>query len=101
MAENSTSVEYNLDENSDSKGYKNEDIGDTESIVPDSDPDFLDIEISTVGSSEISSDHTDFWDEWDDNGHNAVNDATVIASANIPNWTTNLTDITIEPFFSG
>ena len=27
MAENNTSEEYNLDENSDSKGYKNEDIG--------------------------------------------------------------------------
>ena len=30
MAENSTSVEHNLDENSDSEGYKNEDIGDNE-----------------------------------------------------------------------
>ena len=33
MAENNTSVEYNLDENSDIKGYKNEDIGDIESII--------------------------------------------------------------------
>ena len=39
MAENSTSVEFNLDENSDSEGYKNEDIGDNGSVVPDSDPD--------------------------------------------------------------
>ena len=38
MAENNTSVEYNLDENFDSEGYKNEDIGDNESILPDSDP---------------------------------------------------------------
>ena len=37
MAENNNSVEYNLDENSESEGYKNEDIGDNESIVPDSD----------------------------------------------------------------
>ena len=60
MAENNTSVEYNLDENSDSEGYKNEDKGDNESIVPDSDPDSSDIEVSSVGSSEVSSDHTDF-----------------------------------------
>ena len=30
MAENNTSVEYNLEENSDSKGYKNEGIGDND-----------------------------------------------------------------------
>ena len=46
MAENNTSVEYNLDENSDSEGYKNKDIVDNESIVPDSDPDSSDIEVS-------------------------------------------------------
>ena len=33
MAENNTSVEYNLDENSASEGYKREDIGDNESTV--------------------------------------------------------------------
>ena len=98
MAENNTIVEYNLDENSDSEGYKNEDIGDNESIVPDSDPNYSDIEVSSVGSSEVSSDHTDLGDELDDNGPNTINDATVITNANIPNWTTNFTDITIEPF---
>ena len=98
MAENDTNVEYNLDENSDSKGYKNEGIGDNESIVPDSDPTSLDIEVLSVGSSEVSSDHTDFGDELDDNGPSTVNDATVTANANIPNWTTSFTDITIEPF---
>ena len=46
MAENSTIVEYNLDKNSDSEGYKNEDMGDNESVVPDSDPDSSDIEVS-------------------------------------------------------
>ena len=97
MAGNNTSVEYILDENSDSEGYKNEDKGDNESIVPDSDPYSSDIEVSSVESSEVSSDHTDFWDELDDNGPNTVNDATVTANANIPNWTTNFTDITIEP----
>ena len=38
MVENHTSAEYNLDENSDSEGCKNEDIEDNASIVPDSDP---------------------------------------------------------------
>ena len=37
-------------------------------------------------------------DEWDDNGPNTVSDATITASANIPNWTTNFTDIITEPF---
>ena len=95
MAENNTSVKYNLDENSDSEGYKNEDIGDNESIVPDSDPNSSDIEVLSVGSSEVSSDHTDVGDEWDNNGPNTANDATVAANENIPNWTTNFTDITI------
>ena len=82
---------------SDSEDYKNEDIGD-ESIGPDSDPDSSDIEDSSARSSEVSSDHTDFGDEWDDNGPNTINDATVTANANIPNWTTNFTDITTVPF---
>ena len=98
MVENNTSVEYNFDENSDCKSYKNADIGDNESVVPDSDPDSSDIEVSSVGSSEVSNDHTDFGDECDDNVPNTINGATVNASANIPNWTTNFTDITIEPF---
>ena len=51
-----------------------------------------------MGSSQISSDHTDFGDEWDDNGCININDATVTANANIPNWTTNFTHITTEPF---
>ena len=51
-----------------------------------------------MGSSEVTSVHTDFEDEWDDNGPNTVNDAIVTTNANIPNWTTNFTDITIKPF---
>ena len=43
MAENNTNVQYNFDENSDSDGYKNDDIEGNESIVPDSDPDSSDI----------------------------------------------------------
>ena len=84
MTENNTSVEYNLDENHDSEGYTNEDVGDNESTVPD--------------SSYVSSDHTDFGDELDDNGPNTVKDAAVTANTNIPKWTTNFTNITIEPF---
>ena len=49
-------------------------------------------------SSEVSSDDTDFGDELDDNDPNTINDATVTANANIPNLTTNFTDITVEPF---
>ena len=53
-------MEYNLNENSDCEGYKNEDIGDNESVIPDSDPDSSDIEVLSLASSEVSSDHTDF-----------------------------------------
>ena len=98
MAESNTSVEYNLDENSDSEGYKNEDIGEIESIGPDFNPISSDIEVLSAGSNEVSYDYTDFGDEWEDNGPSTVNDATVITNANISNWTTNSTDITIEPF---
>ena len=31
-------------------------------------------------------------------GPNTLNDATVTNNENIPNWTNNFTDITIEPF---
>ena len=56
------------------------------------------LKFHNVGSGEVSSDRTDFGDELDDNGPNTVDDATVTASANFPNWTTIFTDITIEPF---
>ena len=38
-----------------------------------------------------------FGDELDDDGPNVVNHATVTANANIPYWTTNLTDQATEP----
>ena len=79
-------MEYNLDENCYSEGYKNENIGDNESIVPASDQESSDNEVSSVGSSEICSNHTYFGDDWNDNGLNTVNDATVNANANIPSW---------------
>ena len=98
IAENNTGAEYNFDNNSDSEGYNNEGTGDNELIVPDSDPNCSDIEVSSVGSSEVSSDQTGFGNELDNNGPHTVNDATVAPSANIPNMTTIFTDITIEPF---
>ena len=97
MAENNTSAEYNCDENSSNEGYQNEDMGDSESIVPDTDPTSSDTEASSVGSIEVSSEHTDFRNECDDNWPNIVNDATVTANVNIPNWITNFTDRTLEP----
>ena len=72
IAENNTSAEYYL-ETSDCESYKNEGIGYNESVVPDSDPDSSDIEVSSRGCSEVSSDQSDFRDEWDDNGPNTVN----------------------------
>ena len=45
MAKNNTSVEYYPDENAEFEDYENKDAGDNESIVPDSDPDLLDIEV--------------------------------------------------------
>ena len=63
MAENNPRVAYNLDENFPNEGYKNEDIGDNESIGSNSDPSSSDIEVLPVGSSEVSSDYTDFRDE--------------------------------------
>ena len=66
-----------------------------ESIVPDSDPYSSDIEVSSMGSSDVSS---DFGEEWDNNEPNTVNDATVTANTNIPNWTTYFADITTQSF---
>ena len=58
----------------------------------------MDIDASSVQSREVSGDYTDIGDELDDDGPNTVNDATVTAKANIPNWTASFTDIIIEPF---
>ena len=98
MAETNTNSEYNLDESSNCEGYKNEDIGDHKSIILHLVPDSSDIEVSSVGSSEVSSGHTDFEHECDDNGPTTVNDTTHTTNSHIPNWTTNFTDIITEPF---
>ena len=98
MAEYNTSAEYNCDETSDFEGYNNEDIGENESLGPDSNPDSLIIELVLVGSSGVSSDYTDFGYKQVDNGPNTINNATVTANENIPNRTTNFTDITSMSF---
>ena len=71
-------------------------MGYNESIVPHSDSDTPDIEALSVGSSDISSDHTDLGNGQDDNRPNTHSDATVAANANIPNWTTSFTYKKIE-----
>ena len=98
MAETLLMLKYNPEEDSEFEGYNNEDIGDNESIAPDSDPDSSDTEVLSVGGSEVSSDHTDFGHKQNDNGPGIVDDATVTGNANIPNWTTNFTDIIIETY---
>ena len=55
MAEKNTRSEHNIDENSDFEGYNNKDVGDNESALPDSEPDSSHIEVSSVGSSEVSN----------------------------------------------
>ena len=52
------------------------------------------MEVSSVGSREASSDHTDFGDEWDDKELTLLMMTSVKANANIPNWTNYFTDIT-------
>ena len=55
MAEDQGSLDLNSDENSYFEGFNSDDIGDRESIVPDSDPGTSDIEISSVGSSDLTN----------------------------------------------
>ena len=87
-------MEYNLDKNSDSEAYGSEDIGDNESIVPDSEPNSSDIEVLSVSLVKFLVIILN-GDELDDNGPSTINDATVTANKNIHNWSTNFTDITI------
>ena len=61
MDEKDTSAECNPGENYDFEGFINDNIGDNEWVVPNFDPYSLDIEVSLVRSSEVSSDHTDLW----------------------------------------
>ena len=72
----------------DFEGFTEEDSADNISVVPDSDPDSSDIEVSSVGSSDIS----DFGESEDENAENLNADA--------PNstWTTNFGDVTVDPF---
>ena len=83
-------MEYNLDENSNSEGYKNEDTGDNVSTVLDSMPDSSDIEVLQLGLVKFLAIIL-IWG-MDGNGSNTVDTTTVTASANIPNWTTKFND---------
>ena len=69
----------------DCEGCKNEDIGDNEPSVLNSDMHLSDIEVSSVSSSDISRDHTDSRYERDDNGPNIVKEATVTVNLSISN----------------
>ena len=63
MAEDQGSIDLNSDENSHFEGFNSDDIGDRESIVPDSEPGTSDIEVSSVRSSDLS----DLGEEEDEN----------------------------------
>ena len=82
------SISEENSEISDFEGFTEEDLPVNISIVPDSDPDSSDIEVSSVGSSDIS----DFGESEDENVENL--------NANSPNltWTTNFEDVTVDPF---
>ena len=91
MAEDQGNIDLNSDENSDFERFNSDDIGDRESIVPDSDPGTSDIEISSVGSSDLS----DLGEEEDENAE--IDDGGGFDDVN-PIWTSNFSDITIHPF---
>ena len=80
MAENNISAEYIPDENSCFGSCHHEDTRNNRSLVPDSDRDSSNIEVSLVGLSDISSDYTDSGDKQDDNGPKTIYDITVTAN---------------------
>ena len=86
MAEDQGNIDFNSDENSDFKGFNSDDIGDRESIVPDSEPGTSDIDISSVGSSDLS----DLGEEEDENVE--IDDSGCVGDVN-PIWTNNFCDI--------
>ena len=73
---------------SDFEGFTEEDLAVNISVVPDSDTHSSDIEVSSVGSSDIS----DFGASEDENAENL--------NANVPNltWTTNFGVVTVDLF---
>ena len=88
MAGKMASISQENRDISDFEGCTEEDLAVNFSFIPDSDSDSSDIEVSSVGSSEIS----DFGESEDENVENL--------NANAPNliWTTNFGDITVDPF---
>ena len=91
MAEDQGSIDLNSDENSDFEGFNSDNIGDRKSIVPDSEPGTSDIEVSSVGSSDLSN----LGEEEDENAE--IDDGGGFGDVN-PIWTTNFSDINIHPF---
>ena len=76
---------------SDFEGFTEEDLVDKISVVPDSDPDSSDIEVSSVGSSDIS----DLGKPEDETLNIANNDVNVPQEAT---WTTNFSDVNVDAF---
>ena len=91
MAEDRGSIDLNSDKNSDFEGFNSDNIGDRESIVPDSEPGTSDIEISSVRSSDLF----DVGEEEDKNAE--IDDGGGVGDVN-PIRTSNFSDITIHPF---
>ena len=85
MAEDQGSKDLKSDEKSDFEGFNSDNIGDRESIVPDSDPGTSDIEVSSVRSSDLS----DLGEEEDENAE--IDDGGGVGDVN-PVWTTGAGD---------
>ena len=73
------------------EGFTEEDLVENISVVPDSDPDSLDIEVSSVGSSDIS----DLGEPEDETLNIANNDVNVPHEAT---WTTDFGDVNADAF---
>ena len=76
---------------SDFEGFTEEDLVENISVVPDSDPDSSDIELSPVGTSDIS----DLGEPEDETLNIVNNDVNVRQEAT---WTTNFGDVSVDAF---
>ena len=91
MAEKMASISEGNSDISDFEGFTEEDLVENISVVPDSDPDSSDIEVSFVGSSDIS----DLGKPEDETLNIANNDVNVPQEAT---WTTNFGDVNVDAF---
>ena len=93
MANFDTSFDATSDENSDISdfiGFTEEDLVDNISVVQDSDPNYSDVEISSVESMDIS----DFGESEDGTMNSDVD-------VDVPQeivWTDNFRDVALDPF---